>query len=66
MRVRILVQCVTTLNAYSVGEVVDLPPADATSMVSAGLAAALDQGSLASPSSPDTPERRRRKPEERS
>lgn len=67
MKIRILVQAVTTLNAYCVGEIVDLPDGDATSMVAAGLAEPLNQNPPASsPPVPELPEsRRKRRTEER-
>ena len=67
MKVRILVQCVTTLNAYSVGDIVEVPDLDATSMVSAGLAEPLNQNPPASSHPvPELPEsRRKRRTEER-
>jgi len=67
MKIRILVQAVTTLNAYCVGEIVDLPDGDATSMVAAGLAEPLNQNPPASsPPIPELPEsRRKRRTEER-
>lgn len=67
MKVRILVQAVTTLQAYCVGDIVELPDGDAASMVAARLAEPLNQNSAA-PSAPaaEVPEsRRRRKVEER-
>jgi len=65
MKVRILVQCVTTLNSYSVGDIVEVPEPEATAMVAIGMAEHLEPPASVTPGV-ETPEaRRRRKTEER-
>lgn len=65
MKIRILVQCVTTLQGYAPGDVVELPDGDATSMVAARLAEPVENPVSFTPPVHEVPERRRRKAEER-
>jgi hypothetical protein len=65
MKIRILVQCVTTLQGYAPGEVVEMPDGDATSMVTARLAEPVENPVSLTPPVHEIPERRKRKTEER-
>jgi len=66
MKIRILVQCVTTLQGYAPGDVVEVPDGDATSMVAARLAEPVENPASLTPPVHEIPEqRRKRKTEER-